>query len=149
MLPVGIHFAVGNLKCFCQPDNTVHVFGTAPHVTLLRAPVHEWVNLYPLGIDIEKANAFGAVEFVTGANDKVDGKLLQIMSKMAHGLHRVGVKNGVVRPADLPCPIQIQQVPDFIVPVHERHQRTPLVRPQQLVKVRQIDMAFLINIDQT
>src|SRR5580658_10267911 len=80
------------------------------------------------------------MEFVTGAGDKVDRGIPEIERKMTHRLHCIGVKDRTIQFAQLPYRLDIEDIPDLIVGMHQADQRLPGTRSQLLLKVLLINM---------
>ena len=85
----------GNFQCFSQPDNANHIFSSSPHVALLRTSVDEGVNFLVFSY-VQESNSFRAMKLMCTGHQGVHRKLRQVMGIMAHGLHRVRVKEGTV-----------------------------------------------------
>ena len=68
---------------------------------------------------------------------------------MAHRLHRVAVPDGVVLLAQCTHALHVEQVTNFVVAVHQRHQRSPF-RPvfEQRVEVVVVNAALLVYLHQ-
>src|SRR2546421_7251337 len=102
MLLMLFHVQVGNLHCFCQPDDSIYILSSAAHVALLCAAKNKWLNPYA-AVDVKKSNSFWSMKLMGSAADKMHIRVLQIKAVMSHRLNGVGMKNSMVLFADLPC----------------------------------------------
>ena len=117
-----LHVFEGQIERLRQPHDAGHVLRAAPQHPLLSATDDHAVDAQG-GIDVQKTRPFGAMKFVRAAREEIDVELLEVHGVMPHGLNGVAVEVGAMLPTHRRDTRQIDHHPDFVVGVHERHQR--------------------------
>jgi hypothetical protein len=74
--------------------------------------------------------------------DKMHGGIPQVERKMTDRLHRIAVKDSAVHFAQFANRMDIQDIPDLIVGMHQRHQRLIGAARQFVFKVFKVDMTI-------
>jgi hypothetical protein len=130
---------------FGEADNTIKVLGARPHIPFLGTAMDIWFDLHIL-IYIEDADAFRTMKFMTCPGNEMNRGIAQVKRIMAHGLHRIGMEDSLVFFAQLAYGMDIDQVADFIVGMHQGDQGFLLAVGQQRFEVFQVDMAIWFHL---
>lgn len=139
-----VHIAIGDLEGFGEADDTIGMLGAAAHVALLGATMYKRLELFVFANEHE-ADAFGSMELVGGGGDAMHIELRQVVLIVTYGLHGVGMKVCAVCMAEVADALQIEQVADLVVSVHQRHKRIGMFLEQGL-KVVHVYMAVFIEV---
>ena len=73
-------------------------------------------------LDVGKSDAFGPVKLMGTAGCKLQRCRREVQLEVGHGLHRIAVKQGSVRACDLREVVQVDEVSDLVVGVHQTDQ---------------------------
>ncbi len=104
-----------------QPDDPRHVFRARTPVALVMPAVQERPQNRPLA-DVERAHAFGAVQFVRGKRQQIHAEFFHVHGDLADRLHRVGVKVDVALARDAADFLERLNRAEFVVGVHHADQ---------------------------
>src|SRR4051794_22606969 len=106
------------IEGFCKTDDTIHVLRARAHISFLRPAEQQWMNAYIVPY-IQDANAFRTMELVAGAGNEVNQRPAEIDGIMTDRLNTIGMKNSVVLPAKVAHGIEVKQVADLIICMHQ------------------------------
>ena len=118
---VGFHPGAGLGEGRCHAHDGGDVLGTGPLVPLLCAAPDERLQRQPLP-GIQRADALGPVELVRGEGEQVDLLRLHVDEQMPRSLHRVGVEEHALLPANRADLRNGLDGADLVVGVHDGHQ---------------------------
>ena len=82
---------LGELSGFAEADDAGDIFGAGAKAALVVAAVEELLQRRA-GADVERADSFGAVNFVGGEGKQIDLQGVYVDGQLAGGLHGVGVE---------------------------------------------------------
>src|SRR6187551_3003519 len=114
------HVAVSKLQCLSHSDDTVYILRAPAHIAFLCTTVNKRLDTFVLPHK-HKAHTLRAMELVRPRGNTVYFQATQVVTKMANRLDRIGMKPGVIIMTKLSYPLDVQQVTDLVVGVHQRH----------------------------
>src|SRR6202035_2469922 len=85
-------------------------------------------------------DAFGAMELMAGARNKMNRRVAQIEGEMSHRLDSIGMKDRAIELAQVANRLDVQDIADLVIGVHETHECFFRGGRQLLFEVLQVDM---------
>ena len=86
------------------------------------------------------------MEFVTGRTDKMNAGIPEVEPVMADSLYTIRMEDGIELLTEFAYRMDIQQVPDFIIGMHQAYQSTLLTAFQQATEISHVNMTQFIQL---
>src|SRR5690606_16647846 len=125
------HFLIGYFQSFGEADDAVHVFGPSPHISFLRTAQNIRVDL-SVFFQIKKSSTLGTMEFMPCSRSGVYKSFGKDMGIVSYCLYRVRVKEGFMFLAKLANRVNIIDVSDLVVGVHDADEGVRVVFQERL-----------------
>src|SRR5690606_4313140 len=120
---LGFHLFFRNAVSFAHAHDLVNRQRTGTHAALMTATVHLRFNADTwLTTNVQRANAFRAIDFVAGEGHQTDFQLAQVDRQFAHALSRINVIDDAARTAHFADGRDILHHADFVVYMHDGNQ---------------------------
>ncbi len=119
----GGHFLLGNGEGFAHADDLVGWQGARTHAALMATAVDDRFQAHTrLAADVQRADAFGAIDLVRRERHQVDLQLLQVDFDLAGRLRGIDVEQHAARAGQFTDGGDVVDRADFVVHVHQRDQ---------------------------
>ena len=120
---LGFHLFFRDAIRFAHAHDLVNRQRTGTHAALVTAAVHLCFDADTwLTTNVQRADAFRAIDFVTGEGHQVHFQLAQVDRQFAHALGRIHVVDDAARTAHFADGRDVLHNADFVVNVHDGNQ---------------------------